>query len=138
VGGGDPFAALGLPATASPEQVKAAYRAAARRLHPDAGGDDDSFRALIPAARRAQAYASGAEPNPYVATEDHTVLVAGYDRHAHSPLPPPRLLNRAFFWMLPVAGVVFMVAGATGRYFLPVFLGGMALLATVGWLVRRR
>ncbi len=135
---GDPFAQLGLPATASPGQVKAAYRAAARRLHPDAGGDEESFRALTRAAERAQAYASGAEPNPYLPTEDHTVLLAGYDRHAHSPLPPPRLLNRTLFWMLPVAGVVFMVAGATGRYFLPVFIGGMAVLATVGWLVRRR
>ena len=37
-----------------------------------------------------------------------------------------------------MAGVIFMVSGATGRYFLPVWLGSMAVLGLVAWLTIRR
>jgi hypothetical protein len=139
----NPFVVLGLSPTASPAEVKAAYRAAARRLHPDAGGDEASFRALRRARDEALAYASGTRPNPYLPTPDHTLYVAGYDRHAHSPAPPPnvwtsRFLGGALFWILPVAGVIFMVSGATGPYFLPVYVASMAVFGVVVWLVVRR
>lgn len=139
----NPFAVLGLQPTATPDEVKAAYRAAARRVHPDVGGDEETFRALRRASDEAMAYASGARPNPYLPSEDHTLYVANYDRHAHSPPPPPnvwsgRFLGGALFWILPVAGVIFMVSGATGPYFLPVYLGSMAVFAVVVWLVLRR
>lgn len=37
---------LGLPPDASPEDIKAAYRARAKQHHPDAGGDAEAFGAL--------------------------------------------------------------------------------------------
>ncbi|MEZ5184487.1 MAG: J domain-containing protein [Candidatus Nanopelagicales bacterium] len=142
----DPFAVLGIAPTATPGEVKAAYRARVRALHPDVGGDADVFLAAKEAAERALSFASGDEPNPYLRTADHTIYVSSYDRHAHSPPPPPnvwssRVLGGTLFWVLPVAGVIFMVAGATGPYFLPVFAAGMVVLGAVVWLVlghRRR
>jgi hypothetical protein len=140
----DPFDVLGLPPTASPEQVKAAYRAAARRLHPDAGGDEESFRTLRQAADEALRYASGAAVNPYLPREDHIRYVADYDRHAHAPAPPPnvwsrRFLGGALFWIVPVAGAVFMLSALAGPYFLPVYLGSMTVFGlVVWWIVRRR
>lgn len=141
--GKDPFAVLGLPPTASPEEVKAAYRAAARRLHPDVGGDEESFRALTRAADAALDFASGTRPNPYLPTAEHILYVDHYDRHAHSPSPPPNVwssgfLGGALFWILPVAGAIFMLAGATGPYFLPVYLTSMAIFAVVVAVVLRR
>lgn len=136
----DPFAVLGLPPTASEADIKAAYRTAARRLHPDAGGDERAFRELAAATKRAGAYASGAVPNPYLPTDDHVLYVQQYDRHAHSPAPPPNIwgARRALFWILPVSGAIFMLAGATGPYFLPVWIASMAVFALVVWLVVRR
>lgn len=49
----DPFAALGLPSTATAAEVKAAYREAAQRLHPDKGGDGKEFAALCRAYKEA-------------------------------------------------------------------------------------
>jgi DnaJ domain len=42
----DPYAVLGVPATASQVEIRAAYRAAARRVHPDAGGSADEMQRL--------------------------------------------------------------------------------------------
>ena len=39
----DPYRILGLAADASDEQIKAAYRQLAKGMHPDAGGDADTF-----------------------------------------------------------------------------------------------
>lgn len=136
----DPFAVLGLKPTATEAEVKAAYRAAARRLHPDAGGDEVAFRELAAAAKQASAYASGSAPNPYLPTDEHVLYVEHYDRHAHAPAPPPNIWGsrRALFWILPVAGAIFMLAGATGTYFLPVWLASMAVFGVVVWVVLRR
>ena len=135
----DPFRVLGLPPTADEAQIKAAYRTLARRLHPDAGGNDAAFQKLRDAADLATAYATGTKPNPYLPTEDHTMLVSGYDRHSHAPKPPPNVWNgTAWYWILPVAGVIFMVSGATGPYFLPVFAASMAAYGLIVWLVLRR
>lgn len=134
----DPFAALGLPPTATAEEIKTAYRAAARRVHPDAGGDEAAFRELTRAADEAMTYATGAKPNPFVPDEQHRLYVPAYDRHAHAPAPPTGWWGPRLFWILPVAGVIFMVSGATGQYFLPVWLSSMAVFGIVVWLVLRR
>jgi hypothetical protein len=42
----DPYEVLGVPATATASEIRAAYRSAARRLHPDAGGSADAMQRL--------------------------------------------------------------------------------------------
>jgi molecular chaperone DnaJ len=42
----DPYQVLGVAATASAAEIKAAYRALVKRHHPDAGGDDQTILAL--------------------------------------------------------------------------------------------
>jgi len=42
----DPYAVLSVPRDASEAQIHAAYRAAVRRAHPDAGGSAGAFRAV--------------------------------------------------------------------------------------------
>ena len=136
----DPFAVLGLAPTASEAEVKAAYRAAARRLHPDAGGDEAAFRELAAAAKRASAYASGALPNPYLPTDEHVLYVDHYDRHAHAPAPPPNIWGsrRALYWILPVSGAIFMLSTIAGPYFLPVFATSLAVFGAISWWVVAR
>lgn len=76
-------------------------------------------------------------------TADHTLYVSSYDRHAHSAPPPPnvwsgRFLGGALYWILPVAAGIFMVSGATGPYFMPVYAGSMLIFGLVVWWVLRR
>lgn len=40
---------LGLPLGSSDDQIESAFRKAARRLHPDVGGDAEKFRAVLEA-----------------------------------------------------------------------------------------
>lgn len=40
----DPYAALGLPPTATLDEAKAAYRRLAMQHHPDRGGDAEAFK----------------------------------------------------------------------------------------------
>ena len=134
-----PFAVLGLTPTATVAQVKAAYRRRSRKLHPDVGGDEEAFRELTDAFREASAYAAGERPNPYAAPP----RVQPYDRHLHSPPPPPNpwrngVLGGSLFWVLPVLAGIFMISSSTGTYFLPVFAAGVALLAVAVALVARR
>jgi molecular chaperone DnaJ len=42
----DLYAILGVTRDADPETIKAAYRAKAKRLHPDQGGGADEFAEL--------------------------------------------------------------------------------------------
>ncbi|MBA3825424.1 MAG: DnaJ domain-containing protein [Ktedonobacterales bacterium] len=49
------FAQLGIAQGATKREIKNAYRRQARKLHPDAGGDDAAFKRLHEAYRRALA-----------------------------------------------------------------------------------
>jgi len=51
------FATLGLPATANPEEVKEAYRAKVKEVHPDHGGDSDEFKQVREAYTTAKQHA---------------------------------------------------------------------------------
>ena len=42
----NPYKTLGVPPDAEPRNIRQAYRSKARKLHPDAGGDEDAFTAL--------------------------------------------------------------------------------------------
>lgn len=43
------FAVLGLPANATPQQIKRRYRTLAKRHHPDRGGDREQMQRIIAA-----------------------------------------------------------------------------------------
>lgn len=45
---------LGVSAVATPAEIRQAFRAAAKRAHPDAGGDEGAFRQVVEAYRRLQ------------------------------------------------------------------------------------
>ncbi len=51
------FAILGIAQGATKREIKNAYRRQARKLHPDAGGDDAAFKRMHEAYRRALASA---------------------------------------------------------------------------------
>ena len=51
----DDFAQLGITQGATKREIKNAYRRQARKLHPDAGGDEAAFKRLHEAYRRALA-----------------------------------------------------------------------------------
>ncbi|WP_254537671.1 J domain-containing protein [Halomarina litorea] len=53
------FAVLGLPASASENEVRAAYRAKVKAVHPDQGGDPDEFRQLQEAYATAREQVAG-------------------------------------------------------------------------------
>lgn len=62
----DPFVVLGVSRGATEKEIRAAYRQAAKRAHPDQGGSADEFRRLQAAAdillaRAAERAASSAE-----------------------------------------------------------------------------
>jgi hypothetical protein len=48
----DPFALLGLTRSADAEQIRAAYRRAAKTAHPDQGGSNEAFQRIQKAADR--------------------------------------------------------------------------------------
>ncbi|MCU4717287.1 J domain-containing protein [Halapricum hydrolyticum] len=54
----DAFARLGLPAGASLADVRDAYRERVKEVHPDQGGDEDTFRQVREAYTTARRYAS--------------------------------------------------------------------------------
>lgn len=76
----DPSAVLGVPADAPLQEIRDAYRAKAKRYHPDAGGEDWAFRIL------AQAY----EILSTARVTRATIREAGvWGAAAPPPQPPP-------------------------------------------------
>jgi hypothetical protein len=58
----DPFQVLGLPPTASADEVQAARRRLAKSLHPDLGGDVSSMSQVNQAVEKALAMLAGGAP----------------------------------------------------------------------------
>lgn len=74
----DPFAVLGLPDTASFESVKEAYQRQLFKVHPDYGGNADSFRELRAAYLAASQYASSPKPCTTCEGRGTTTLIKGF------------------------------------------------------------
>ncbi|HEX4901799.1 MAG TPA: DnaJ domain-containing protein [Acidimicrobiales bacterium] len=85
-------ALLGVPAHATEEEVRRAFRRAARRAHPDAGGDASVFRTLLAARDVLAAAAPLARPagswDP-VLREPRVDLLDVARRWAEPSPPPP-------------------------------------------------
>jgi hypothetical protein len=96
----DPYGVLGLPDTASPEEVAAAYRRLAKEWHPDRGGAED---------RMAQINAA----------YDLLRAAEWTNAHAHAPQPTPRPSRGARGAWLPPA-----IRGALGHELLGVLEPG--------------
>lgn len=76
----DPYAALGLPREATPDEIKRAYRSLMRRNHPDTSGADGTVDGTGPGEALRQimdAYAILGDP----------LRRAGYDRTAETKDP---------------------------------------------------
>ncbi len=58
------FDVLGLPPSADSDEVKRAYRERVKRVHPDQGGDEESFRTLQEAYATARDHAEGNTRHP--------------------------------------------------------------------------
>ena len=52
------FVVLGVEATATEAEVKGAFKKLAKKLHPDAGGDPEEFKAVYSAYERAMSMVS--------------------------------------------------------------------------------
>ncbi len=106
---GDPYAVLGVARDATGAELRAAYRAALRRAHPDSGGSGDDISAISAAWRvvgdpRRRA-AHDREAHPQNRTADH---------QAPSPTPAPPTPAR-FPWRFMIAmallGIAVVVIG---------------------------
>lgn len=106
----DPYAVLGVPRDADAATIKAAYRAEARKHHPDVGGDPERAAAIT------RAYRLLSDPGAR-ATLDHRAAAA--DR-AWEAARGARLFGRlpvrvwsALAWLLPIPAfpVAFFVGG---------------------------
>ncbi len=71
------FAALGLAPGATPKQIRAAYLARARGLHPDNGGDASAFAVLNTAYLGALKYANS-EPCPECDGAGSKLVMSGF------------------------------------------------------------
>lgn len=79
------YETLGLPANATAQQIKAAYRRAARATHPDHGGDPSAFRQVTlayevlsnPQSRARYDRSYGTAPVPNAPTDSADAFAAG-------------------------------------------------------------
>lgn len=102
----DPYAILGLPRNATPEQIRAAYRRLARQFHPDVSTQPDAAsrfaavadayeRLTAPAARTKSGrprttHAEAAQPDPTEAAEAGETYDAFFRSHrARAARRPP-------------------------------------------------
>jgi hypothetical protein len=95
----DPYAVLGLPDTASPEEVAAAYRRLAKEWHPDRGGAEDRMAQLN-------------------AAYDLLRAAEWTNAHAHKPPPKPPSRGGRGAWLPPA------IRGALGHELLGVLEPG--------------
>jgi curved DNA-binding protein CbpA len=93
------FALLGIDEFASPAEVTRAFRRAAKRCHPDHGGDRSEFEAVYAAYEFVRSQPRTRRPNPFV-TFAATAPVTRFDAYDSRPAPKRR---RSFAEELEVA-----------------------------------
>lgn len=69
-------AVLGVPVTATADEAQAAFRAAARRAHPDAGGSHEAFLALADALEVLRTTPVPVAPRPAAHATPHATAQA--------------------------------------------------------------
>jgi hypothetical protein len=83
--GANAYALLGLDASASRDEVTRAFRAAAKRCHPDHGGDRREFEAVF-AAYSLLRTLPVRRPNPFLSFRDGPVVrFDAYDSRRRPP-----------------------------------------------------
>lgn len=80
------FALLGIEESASPAEVTRAFRRAAKRCHPDHGGDRTEFEAVFAAYEFVRSLPPRPRPNPFV-TFTTTAPIARFDSYDSRPAP---------------------------------------------------
>ncbi|WP_165252439.1 J domain-containing protein [Paludisphaera soli] len=78
----DPRAILGVPAEATPDEVREAFREKSKKHHPDLGGDEWAFRMVVRAYEVLKSTAEGLE-------QPAGAGFGGFDAAAASATPPP-------------------------------------------------
>lgn len=86
--GANAYALLGLDVSASRDEVTSAFRAAARRTHPDHGGDRSEFEAVWAAYSYLRSLPEPVvrRPNPFLT--DHAAPVVRFDAYDARRRPP--------------------------------------------------
>ena len=91
-----PYRILGVRRDATPEQIKAAYRARAKKLHPDHGGDKEKFQELLHAyqtlsdpVKRKQYETSKQAPRPARSAPSTRPQYRPDFQSPHPGTPPP-------------------------------------------------
>ncbi|AMV37854.1 J domain-containing protein [Planctomyces sp. SH-PL62] len=82
----DPRVILGVPAEASPDEVREAYREKSKKHHPDLGGDEWAFRMVVRAYEVLKSTAGGFEPEASATSPFAPTQAAGASTWAE---PPP-------------------------------------------------
>jgi hypothetical protein len=148
--GVDPYAVLGVPRDATDADIRRAYRAMARRYHPDATGAGGRDAALFdrataayellrdPVARGAydRTLGSGGAPGPRVVHRapgptGHTQVRGPGANLAHKPRPAPPARVREEVDEGRLLGRVLLVVGAIGLGTI-LLLAGLVLVASGG------
>ncbi len=145
----DYYAVLGLQPTASPDQIKAAYRAVAKQAHPDAGGSPEAMQAVNeayqtlsnPAARRDYDQLRADQANPPAPNAPPDVQAAYDAREAQLQAAMHRKLRRAqarrSAWNILKSNIVAaLLLGILTRFFIiyAPTLGQKLFLSFIGYV----
>jgi len=124
VGAPSLYEVLGVPPTATGEEIRAAYRRAARRVHPDAGGSQRAFRQVNEAYRVLSDPARRQTYNLRLAGRSGSPGHTGPDGRCSATTPAPSTIpapdartRRRYFIAMAVCLLLFVLGGAVVRHY---------------------